>query len=153
MYKYNLEPVLNHRKITEENRQKKLAESKRFLAREKKRLWQLRQSKKRLLMELKDKQQQNISVSEIVLYLSFIEQLSKDYESQEERVQVAEHQVDRKREDLVEAMKKRKAMEKLKEKGLKAYMKMSSKREQDFLNEVAIDQYNRKVMLEGLVGE
>ena len=42
-------------------------------------------------------------------------------------------------------MKKRKILEKLKTKGLKEYQQMMRKKEQDFMNEIAVNQNNRKI--------
>jgi flagellar FliJ protein len=71
--------------------------------------------------------------------------LSRDIEKQEERVLDVEKRFDEKREDLIEAIKKRKVIEKLKEKSFKLYQQEITKKEQDFMNEVAINQFNRKV--------
>jgi flagellar FliJ protein len=126
----------------EETLQKDLAVFKKLLAGERKRLWDFKKSRNKLLGELHEKQKKHITISEIILYLSFIEQLSKNLEKQEERVLDAEKKVDTKREDLIEAMKKRKTVEKLKEKGLKAYRQDLLKKEMNFLNEVAINGFS-----------
>ena len=143
MYKYTLEPVLSHRKTLEENLQKEMAVCKRLLANEKKRLWIFEKSRTNLLKEMQQKQQENITISEIILYLSFIEQLSKDLEKQKERVSEFENEMEQKREDLVEAMKNRKTLEKLRDKGLDAYRQDMMRKEQGFMDEMAINGFNR----------
>ena len=143
MYKYTLEPVLNHRKIMEENLQKELGACKNMLAEEKRRLGRFVKSRHTLLRELKQKQEQGITGSEVILYLSFIEELTKDMEQQREKVAEIGNRVDRKREELVEVMKKRKTLERLKEKAWHAYQKEILKSEQDMMNELAIRGFNR----------
>jgi flagellar FliJ protein len=48
-----------------------------------------------------------------------------------------------KKEELIEAVKKRKMLEKLKEKGLSAYQEKLLRKEQAELNEAALNVYNR----------
>ncbi|MBW1702549.1 MAG: flagellar export protein FliJ [Deltaproteobacteria bacterium] len=145
MYKFNLEPVLNQRKFVEENLQKELAVLKKLLAGEKKMLATFKSEENEVLGELQQRKEESITISDILLYVSFIEQLSRDIEKQEERVLDAEKRFDQKREDVIEAMKKRKILEKLKEKRLKLYQQKVIKNERDFLNEVGINMFNRKM--------
>jgi flagellar FliJ protein len=145
MYRFPLEPVLHHRSFIEENLQKELAVLKKMLAHEERKLNSYRKAKYEFLCELQKKEEEGITVSEIVLYSSFIERLSMDIAKQRERVLEFEKKVDQKREDLIEAMKKRKILEKLKEKKRKAYLQEVMKKEQGFLNEVAINRFNRRI--------
>jgi len=145
MYKFNLEPVLNQRKFVEENLQKELAVLKKLLADEKKMLANFKKAENEVLGELQQRKEESSTISDILLYVSFIEQLSRDIEKQEKRVFDAEKRFDQKREDLIEAMKKRKILEKLKEKRLELYQQEVIKKERDFLNEVGINMFNRKM--------
>jgi flagellar FliJ protein len=145
MYKFTLEPVLNHRKIIEEELQKELADLKRRLVDEKRKLETYERAKSRSLAELQQKQEEGITAPEILLYESFIERLSRDLDKQKERVLGAEQKVDQKLEDLVAATKRRKTLDKLKEKGLEKYRRELLKNEQDFLNEVAVNRFNRRM--------
>ena len=97
---------------------------------------------------LKRKQEEGTTISDVFLYLPFIEQLSKDIEKQKKNVLELENDVEQKRLDLVEATKKKKTLEKLKEKGLKAYKEEITKNEQEFLNEVAVNRYNGRIRRE-----
>jgi flagellar FliJ protein len=145
MYKFILEPVLNQRKSVEESLQKELAVFKKMLAEEKKVLAFFKKAEDDVLKELKQKKKKSITVFDILLYVRFTEQLSRDIEKQEERVLDLKKRFDEKRKDLIEAMKKRKVMEKLKEKRFKLYQQEVTKKEQGFLNEVAINMFNRKM--------
>ena len=71
--------------------------------------------------------------------------MSKDIDDQRQRVLAAKKKFDQKRIALIEAMKKRKILEKLKTKGLKEYQQMMRKKEQDFMNEIAVHQHKHKV--------
>ena len=143
MYKFALEPVLNHRKSLEEVGQRELAAVERLAANENKKLKSCIRRKKALTKELCRKQEKKISVSEIMLYMGFIEKLSGQIDRQRDRVRAIEKEADLKREGLIEAVKKRKSLEKLDEKGWRAHRKSVLKDEQDFMNEVAVNRFIR----------
>jgi flagellar FliJ protein len=145
MYKFPLEPVLRHRSFIEENLQKELAMLKNMLSIEKKKLGSYRKARYEFLSELQKKEKEGITISEIVLYFSFIERLSNDIVKQRDRIFEAEKKVDQKRSELIDAMKNRKILEKLKEKKGEAYRQEVMKKEMRFLNEVAVDRFNRKI--------
>jgi flagellar protein FliJ len=145
MYRFNLEPVLNHRKLVEETLQKDLAILKISLIDENERLITYEESRVKLLEELQKIQKEGTTTSDILLYLPYIEQVSKDIERQKNRVLELENKVEQNLKDLLEATKKKKALQKLKDKAFKAYNQKLIKNEQDFLNEVAVSQFNRKI--------
>jgi len=145
VYRFNLEPVLNHRRLVEETLQKDLAILKISFIDENERLITYEESRVKLLEELQQIQKEGTTTSDILLYLPFIEQVSKDIERQKKRVFELEKQVEQNRKDLLEATKKKKALQKLKEKAFKAYNQKLIKNEQDFLNEVSVTQFNRRI--------
>ena len=145
MYRFNLEPVLNHRRLVEETLQKDLALLKISLIDENKRLITYEESRGKLLEELQKIQKEGTTTSDILLYLPYIEQVSKDIERQKNKVLELENKVEQNLKDLLEATKKKKALQKLKEKAFKAYNQNLIKNEQDFLNEVAVGQFNRRI--------
>ena len=144
-YRFNLEPVLNHRRLVEETLQKDLAILKISLIDENERLITYEESRVKLLEELQQIQKEGTTTSDILLYLPFIEQVSKDIERQKKKVFELEIKVEQNRKDLLEATKKKKALQKLKEKAFKAYNQKLIKNEQDFLNEVSVTQFNRRI--------
>ena len=144
MYKFSLEPVLKYRKLLEEDLQKDFAVLKRQLLDEKVRLSNFEQVRDRFRGELQQKQMKNFNVSDILLYTDFLQEVSKEIEKQSKKILEAEKSVDQKREDLVGAMKNRKIIDRLREKGLKAHVQELSKKEQDLMNEAAINIFNKK---------
>ena len=144
MYKFLLEPVLNHRSFIVENLQKELAILEKILSGEKRKLRSYKKAKYEFLSELQKKEEEGVTISEIVLYSSFVERLSMDIIEQRERIVEAVRKVDLKRDDLIEAMKKMKMLEKLKEKERKAYRQEVMKKEQRFLDEVATNRFTRR---------
>ena len=117
---------------------------KRSLADEKKKLKNYEKVRNRFLVELRQKQRESITVSENLLYFNFLVRLTSDLDKQRDIVLEVEKKFDRKRDDLIEAMKNRKMLEKLKDKHLKAHNHKLIKNEQDFLNEAVINMFNRR---------
>ena len=144
MYKFSLEPVLKYRKLLEEDIQKDFAVLKRQLLDEKVRLSNFEQVRDRFSGELQQKQVKSISVSDILLYTDYLQEVSKEIKKQSKRILEAEKSVDQKREELVGAMKNRKIIDRLREKGLKAHALEVSKKEQNLMNEAAINVFNKK---------
>jgi len=144
MYRFNLEPLLNHRRYQEEVFQKELAGLKIRLTAEKDKLWVLRQKKRKYIQQLQEKQTEGCPASEIKLFVDFVDQLSKEMEAQRQNVLEAERDFNLKRQDLIAAMKKRKTLDRLKEKGLQAYEQEQFKKERSFMDEVASRQFNQK---------
>jgi flagellar FliJ protein len=144
MYQFNLEPLLNHRRYLEEVLQKELADLKIRLDTEKDKLWALRQKRRKTVLQLQEKQTDGRPASEIKLYIDFVEQLLKEMEAQRQKVLEAERRFNLKRQELVAAMKKRKILDRLKEKGLQAYEKEQLKKDRNLMDEVAGRQFNHK---------
>jgi len=144
MYKFRLEPVLRHRKLLEEGLQKDFAVLNRQLLDERERLSNLEKVKNRYSGELQEKQVKIISASDILLYTDYLQQVTKEIENQWEKILETEKSVDQKREELIGAMKNRKTIDRLREKGFKAHVQELSKKEQDLMNEAAINIFNKK---------
>ena len=144
MYKFSLEPVLKYRKLLEEDLQKDFAVLKRQLFNERERLSNFEQVRDKFSGELQQKQVKSISVSDILLYTDYLQEVSREIEKQSEKILEAEKSVDQKREELVGAMKNRKIIDRLREKGLKTHVQELSKKEQDLMNEAAINVFNRR---------
>jgi len=142
MYEFRLQPVLNQRESIEENLKKETAAYKVRLADEKKKLHTYKNSKSKLLAELNRKKRENATISEILLYVNFAEQVSSDIEKQKKIVLRVQELFNHRREELIEAVKGRKIIEKIKEKELGTYKLKIIKNEQDFLDEVAVYRFN-----------
>jgi flagellar FliJ protein len=144
MYQFNLEPLLNHRRYLEEMLQKELADLKIRHKTEKDKLWALRQKRRKTVLQLQEKQTDGRPASEIKLYIDFVEQLLNEMEAQRQKVLEAERRFNLKRQELVAAMKKRKILDRLKEKGLQAYEQEQLKKARNLMDEVAGRQFNHK---------
>jgi len=145
MYRFKLEALLNHRRHQEEVCQKELAQIERQLTDEREKLNRLKEDKQENTQTLQAKQKIHINVSVIVLSVNYIRQLAKDIEKQADCVRVATRKVNQKRSKLVMIVKKRKSLEKLKEKEQLAYQQKMIQNERKLMDEVAAIRHARKM--------
>ena len=75
--------------------------------------------------------------------------MSKDIDEQKRRLKDVEKEHEIKRSELIEAMKKRKTLDRLQEKEMKAFNYSEMKVEQDVMNEVAANRYIKKTSKPG----
>ena len=144
MYRFKLEALLNHRRHQEDIRQKELAQAERLLSNEKDQLRRLKNEKRENIVRLQIKQKNKINVSDIILSVNFIRQLSEKIAEQKKRVHKATRTVNRKRGELISIVKKRKTLEKLKEKERLSYEKKLLQDERKFMDDVASIRHARK---------
>lgn len=142
MYKFNLEPLLNHRRYQEEILQKELADNKKNLVKQQHRLQDIKQNRRHYSKVLHQRQKKDGTVSDLIIYFRYIERLSTELDHQMRQVELAKKRVNQKRRELVEVMKKRKTLEKLKEKELKDFQQKMQKIERNLMDEVAAKQHS-----------
>jgi flagellar FliJ protein len=144
IYKFSLQSLLNHRKHIEENLEKELGRIKREVNNEKRRLENIIKKKIKCREELKKMQGDGKKVNEIILCFNYLDKLSKDIDKRKGRLKDVEKKYDLKRSELMEAMKKRKTLDRLKEKEMKAFEYSKMKVEQNIMNEVAANRFINK---------
>jgi flagellar FliJ protein len=142
MYRFNLESLLNYRRYQEELLQKELADSSYLLARHEQKLHQLKQDWRRCSLDLHQRQQKGGTVSGLIMYFRYLDRLARDIDDQKKQVVKAKKQFDRKRHELLEIVKKRKTLEKLRERGFLKYTRGLLKKEQHLMDEAAANRYN-----------
>ena len=134
-------PLLNHRLYQEEVLQKELADHKKCLLAEQRLLRDLKDRKRQNLQQLQFRQKEGRPASELKLYVDFIEHLTAEMETQSVKVREAQRRFNTTHQALVAVMKKRKALEKLKEKERKAYEQAELTKERKLLDDVAGHQF------------
>ncbi|RLC29281.1 MAG: flagellar export protein FliJ [Deltaproteobacteria bacterium] len=138
IYKFPFEAVLRHRKFLEESLQRELGDMKRALLDKRKKLQSLKKAGESFSEVLRKKiEGKSIKGSEVQLYTRFIERLSRQMDLEKKSISALVNDVEEKRQELKAAMKDRKVIEKLKEKGLESFRLNIMKKEQIFLNEMA----------------
>ena len=141
MYRFNLESLLNYRRYQEDILQKELANFKNELIRHEQKLHQLKQNWRKCSRDLHQRQKKGDTVSGLIMHFRYLERLSSDIDQQQRRVVMSKKQVDAKRRELLEIMKKRKTLEKLKEKGFLDDMQRTLKKEQNLMDEAAANRH------------
>ncbi|MGD9269025.1 MAG: flagellar export protein FliJ [Desulfobacterales bacterium] len=141
MYHFKLEPLLNHRRYQEEILQKELAGVKKRLQSEQAQLRVLKKKKRQTLQLLHARQKQGGAAAELKLCVDFIDHLSAEMKTQREKIMQTQRQFDSIHQALLAAMKKRKTLEKLKEKDRRAYEQSQMKKERHLLDDVAGHQF------------
>jgi flagellar FliJ protein len=144
MYRFKLETLLNHRRHQEEVCQKELAQAERRLADEKAQLRRLKNEKRDNIARLQINQKKKINVSDIILSVNYIQQLSEKIAEQKNRVQQATRTANQKRSELISIVKKRKTLETLKEKERLAYEQKVILDERKIMDDVASTRHARK---------
>ncbi|MDX2500431.1 MAG: flagellar export protein FliJ [Deltaproteobacteria bacterium] len=143
MYRFKLQSLLSHRRHQEEVCQKELADAQRNLSTAQEHFRRLKKDKRDNVQKLQFRQKERHSTPNILIYTKYIEQLSRDIETQREQVSIASQDVRHKRDDLIDVVKKRKTLEKLKEKERLAYQQKMMQAERKFNDEVAATRHIR----------
>lgn len=145
-FNFKLESILKHRQFLEDVRQRELSV-------QTKRVAEARQMEKYLTdkhlcmaEELKKKMQTPRPASENALYATYLACLLEKIGEQRQRVQAAESDQDEKKTALLDAVKKRKMIEQLKKTQVHQFEQFRLKKEQEFSDEVGIQQFNRKAV-------
>jgi flagellar export protein FliJ len=145
MYRFKLEALLTQRRHQEEVGQKELALAQRKLFDERKKLDRKKLEKQECLESLQAKKKESTTVSDILLYINYIQRLSKDIEDQAMRAHKAAKIVDQKRHELVSIMQKHKTLKKLKTKEQQAYQQKLMQNESKLMDEIASIGHARKM--------
>jgi flagellar FliJ protein len=144
MFHFRLETILTQRRHVEESSQKELTGARQELAAAQAVLRESKDTRRQCMREMRRKQRDRFRADDMLLYYPYLERLKQDIELHLKRVAAAERKVAQKRAALLEAMKKRKILDKLKAKQLQAHIKIEAGREQRFSDESAAQQHSRR---------
>jgi flagellar FliJ protein len=144
MFNFHLQTILDVRKIFEDKALAEFSEQQRELQKEKEALKKIEEEKIRLINAVRDLQGKSVNIYEIILKSTNVKQCRKKEAEQEKRVTEAGRKVDEKREELLEAAKKRKMMEILKDKAINRHQTSANLLERSSIDEMAIVRHNRK---------
>jgi flagellar FliJ protein len=145
MYRFNLQVLLDYRKRIEEGLQIELSQIRRSLEKEKQLLFSYQREKNYYEEELARREEKEINVNEALLYRDYLRGMRIRIKEQRERVVKLKMDFDKKQEELLEATKKRKVLEKVKEKDWKRFMKSLQAGERLVIDEVGIRKHQRVV--------
>lgn len=143
-FKFSLETLLNHYIRNEQTLQKELSLCEYDVRKEKSILLQIQDDISKTYEKLQYKQANSIEISEHIKYINFISRLNNNTTIQKEKIAEVEDKFISKRKELIEAVVKRKSVDKLKENKLAIHLEQQNKEEQDFLDEIGIFCFNNK---------
>ncbi|OPY10540.1 MAG: flagellar biosynthesis chaperone [Syntrophus sp. PtaU1.Bin005] len=138
MFKFPLQTVLEYRTILEERMLIRFSEAVRRMEKEQKRLDALVQKRADLVGTLKGLQESRTSVEKIAILFRGIETLHEEEKGQRGILSEASVEVEAKRQDLLEAVKKRKMLETLREKNLEDYERSLADLDRKVMDEMGI---------------
>ena len=144
MFRFRFEQILNVRKLAEEQVLQEFSEQVRGLELEKERLRSIRGEKAAVLAELMRRQEGSLNAGEIGLAFGYIRGLRQREVSQVVLIADREKALEGKREELAEAMKRRKIMEILRQKKFEQYWKEWNHKESVELNEQGIIRFLKR---------
>lgn len=144
MFVFKLQAVLDYRKNIEEKIQNSFSEKKRELEREKLALKNLIKERVGLIRDLRGIQNKLQPVDDIKRHISYIEQIRENEKKQKQVIAQMKEELENLRNQLLEAVKKTKVMEKLKERESEEYKSAARALEQSISDEISVLKYGRR---------
>ncbi|MCL2577876.1 MAG: flagellar export protein FliJ [Defluviitaleaceae bacterium] len=141
-FQFRLQQYLGIKEQIENQKELEYAKALRIVAEEKQKLEEFRRMKYEAVEELRDSVSKKISPFEIRRYNNNIERLNQQIKTQIERVAAAEVYAEKKRQELVQAMKERKALETVKENAREEFIKENDKLERKQVDELVSFKYS-----------
>ncbi len=145
MFKFDLQTVLDYRINIEENCLIAYSEQQRQVEIQRQVLQQMKDRRHGLTEQFVQKQNDQATAEEIGMYVSYIRQMIAKEQQQTQVVRRAEALLEKKREELMEAVKSRKALENLKEKKIQQFKAETLENERKELDEFGITRFQGKV--------
>lgn len=143
MYRFNLQAVLNYRKRIEEGLQMELSRVQRELESAKQVFLAYQREKSYYEEELLKREASTMNIDESILYRDYLKGMNRKIKEQREIVARVKGEVDKKQGALLAATKKRKVLEKVREKRLKEFIKEVERKERIFTDETGIRRYHK----------
>ncbi len=141
MYRFNLQVVLDYRKLIEERLQIELSHAERSLEQAKQVLFSYERKKSSCAGELKRIEEKEINIDTALLYRNYLKEIRIKISEQKDAVAKLKIDADKKLEELLKASKKKKILEKIKEKDRATYVMDQEKKERIIMDETGIRKY------------
>jgi len=135
--------MLNLKSQIEEGLKNELGKAIKILEAERNVLLQIEAEQDDCIKQINSQSRRGVIVRKLCDYSAYISLLKKRLEIQKENINLAQQNVDKVREDLVEVVQQRKMLEKLKDKKYQEYMQEQLRQEQKMNDEiVSFKQHN-----------
>lgn len=140
-YQFKLEALRRYRQFQEELQQKELSDAIKIHDQIVNEMQMKVGQRTKTEQELKTHQCTNATAPLISLYENYLKKMDADIDLQRQKVVAVKEMCDEKRNQLLDAMKKRKALERIKEKDFEKYLTTLERKEAAFVNEIAINRF------------
>jgi len=144
MFQFTLQSVLDYRLNLDEKALHEFSAIKRYLGEQKNVLRSLINERESLINDLRNLRQTPLPAEYIAAMLRYVETIREREEKQKKTIEQIEEQVEKKRKDLVEAVKNRKVMENLKDRQAEEYKKNMNDTERKNMDEISILKFGRR---------
>jgi len=144
MFIFKLQSVLEYRINLEEKIHNEFSEKKRELDTQRLRMKSLINERNNLIAEMRNMQHKPLPADDFAVYLSYVEQVRINEKMQKIVIHQVKEQVESKRKELLEAVKKRKIMEKLKQRHGEEYNNNLRNLEQKASDEMSVLKFGRR---------
>ena len=144
MFKFAMQPVLEFRRSIEERMLLEFADKARQLEIASESLERLRERKSLLVHRFSVMQRGDMNAGDIASLFSYLERLKGEEQRQMDYIRKITEALDEKRKELLEAVKKRKVIEVLRDRQLEEYRQDLTRKELKTLDEFGIGQFKRE---------
>lgn len=143
-FQFKLEAVRRYRQFEEDRTQREFAQAQREMEQAEAALAQHVGLRTRTETEFQQRQAEGGPAAQAAMYRTFLQRLALEIKGLQAKVQSARDVCEERRMALLSAMKRRKALDRLKEKGEQAFLEQLNSEEQKFINEMAINRHMLK---------
>jgi len=144
MFIFKLRSVLEYRINIEEKIHNEFSEKKRELDTQRLMMKSLIKERNNLIAELRTMKDKPVPANDFAVYISYVEQVRENEKKQKIVIHQVKEQVESKRKELLEAVKKRKIMEKLKQQHTEEYNNNLRNLEQKASDEMSVLKFGRR---------
>ena len=146
IYTFKLQAVLDHRQFLEDNLKKELAELRQAQTDAEDRLKMLNEKEHRTRETLSREQARGLFSNQVVTYHAYLKRLDDQIDSQKAEISVISERVIKKQDEVLDAMKNRQILEKLKEKDHERFNLNLQHKETAFTDEIAVSRFARQAV-------
>lgn len=153
MYTFNLQPVLDHRQFIEDTLKKELADIKQRVSMARQRLDGLKRKEMNTVGAMQREQHQGLASDQAAAYHAFLRRIAERIANQQAEVAKIQALEAEKQAELMAAMKNRQILERLRDKDFERHTQTLLKKEMNFIDEIAVNQFARKTVTQNGGGE
>lgn len=142
-FKFRFETVLKVKEKKEEQLKREFMQLIALKIRQENLLKEIEKEKQKMAKEKFNEKQSGTDIQTLIYYEEYCNLLRKEISLTEKKIKELQEKADIKREELIEASKQKKIFEKLKQSDFNEFKALLLKNEQQILDEIAINKFNR----------